>query len=45
MLVSMKNDSHSILCALLKWNIFFVQTFNVWKGNDSVRAFPIYVRV
>lgn len=45
MLVRMKNDSHNIPCTLLKWNIFFILTFNVGKGNDSDRAFPIYVRV
>lgn len=45
MLVSMKNDNHCIIRMLLKWNIFFIQTFRVGKGNDSVGAFPIYIRV
>lgn len=41
----MKNGFHSVPCILLKWSIFFIQTFNVRKGNDSVGAFPIYVKV
>jgi len=45
MLVSVKNESHSMLYTLLKWNILFIQTFNVRKRNDSVGAFPICVRV